>query len=307
MGLGAGQLDVDDLHAAEDLGARPVGADDVDRVGHQRRAGPRLQPAGDVATLVGPREQDDRRSVLLDQARDRERLRPAGEAREHLVVGGEDRGGPVRAELRGGVGGAGSERDRRDLGAQRARDGQELRRGLVDVAARPSRRRPRPPPPQITFASASSSTMRPTAASPWTISPPPFAACVDDLDHRLRAAQVLGREAEVGGREPLERLLLRLHDPLQARIARLGGAGGDGHERGGRAREDVVAPLGLPFDAQGVSVELQRAHRRDAGVAEQRRDGHRHRPRVAVRRLDARDRPGRPAAAARSRPRARGR
>src|SRR5205823_6162278 len=74
------------------------------------------------------------------------------------------------------------------------------------------------------------------------------------VDLGLRAALADGAavEAEVGERERLLRLLLRAHDPLQRRVARLVDRVRDGDDGRERRLDDVVAELRLPLAADGA-------------------------------------------------------
>jgi hypothetical protein len=86
-------------------------------------------------------------------------------------------------------------------------------------------------------------------------------------------ARLAGLHAEVAERELLLRLLLRAHDPLERRVARLVDRVGDRDHGRQRRLDDVVAVLGLPL-ASGFAV-LQRQLRdlRDHGALEPLRDG----------------------------------
>ena len=196
--FGPGEIDLDDLRAAEDLGAGSRRALDVGRVGHEGRAGER--PAG------------ARRHRAPSYV-------PRNRINEGVCV-------PISACS---VCAAGRPAGRRTAGrrsrrrwphrARRARPPRRSRR----ARARPRRRRRRAPAPssaararwgaapsardlrvdpgrahQITFASARRSAIRATASSPVTISPPAFGGRVGHGGHGLRSRPDRV-DAEVGG------------------------------------------------------------------------------------------------------------
>ena len=102
-------------------------------------------------------------------------------------------------------------------------------------------------------------------------------------DGRARAglAGLLGRHAEVGERERLLRLLLRAHDPLQRRVARLVDRVRDGDHGGQRRLDHVVAELGLALAARLAVLDARaRPPARSAAAAA----GRRRRPRARRRR-----------------------
>ena len=85
---------------------------------------------------------------------------------------------------------------------------------------------------------------------------------------------------EVGEREHVLLLLLRAHDPLQRRVARLVDRVRDGDDRRQRRPDDVVAELGLTLPGDGPSPASARRPARSAAAAAARRP----RPRAPHRR-----------------------
>ena len=193
--------------------------------------------AGHVAALVGRREQDQVGRV--HRARARRARRPARAARPRSCRRRWRRAGPLRAHRRSSAEApapAPNATTRERVGDRRAPPS-------AARAWRPTGRRPRARPPprrsssQITFASARRSAIRAIASSPAsTISPPGLLGRRRNLGHRLQRRHVAACQAEVGEREPFERLRLRLHDALHARVPRLGGARRQRDERRQGAR-----------------------------------------------------------------------
>ena len=95
----------------------------------------------------------------------------------------------------------------------------------------------------------------------------------------------VGAEAEVGGGDLVDRLVLRRHDPLERRVAGLDHTGGHAHDRGQRRLDDVVAGLGLALDRDLAVADLDVLGERQRRPAEQLGDLRRDRAGVAVGRL----------------------
>ena len=126
---GAVELHVDEQRAAGDLRPRTVDGGHVDRVAHERRAGLRLETAGDITRDVRGREQDQVGRVRVDQRVERVGRGLSQALLVDGVVAREDRLRPVPGERRRRCGRARAERHGLDLIAQLARLGQELERG----------------------------------------------------------------------------------------------------------------------------------------------------------------------------------
>src|SRR3954451_23617871 len=96
----------------------------------------------------------------------------------------------------------------------------------------------------------------------------PLAIVLDDLTGLARlggghvhdllpgAGPAGGVHAQVGGLDGVDRLVLRRHDPLEARVAGLHHAGGHRYDGGQRTLDLVVAGLGLALDLGGGAVEF---------------------------------------------------
>ena len=92
---------------------------------------------------------------------------------------------------------------------------------------------------------------------------------------RLRAglAELRRVDAEVGRGEALLRLLLRAHDPLQRRVARLVDRVGHRDDRGQRRLDHVVAELRLPLHARLAVRDRELRRLRDERQAQPVGDG----------------------------------
>src|SRR5262245_29897362 len=106
-----------------------------------------------------------------------------------------------------------------------------------------------------------------------------------DLLTGARPADRTRVEPEVARGDGVDGLVLRRHDPLERRVARLDDPGGHAHDRGQRRLDDVVTVLGLALDGDLAVGDLDVLRERERRPAEQLGDLTRDRARVTVGRL----------------------
>ena len=107
---------------------------------------------------------------------------------------------------------------------------------------------------------SSSSTIRSAPSASPTTSPASRSGAISIAITRCVERDVGASDAELGEREPSERLLARGHRVAHRGVARLGRGGRQSHERREGAGDDVVARRGLPLcDERSAVISTLRA------------------------------------------------
>ena len=244
---------------------------DVDEIPVEPGVEARREPGGDVGREDGVGEEDGVVAAVLDDLREHVDARLRQRLLDLAVLADPDLRG---AELPG----LGRERLRalagdhgRDVAvAERRRLREHAERALLQLVAvvleEDERRH------QTSLFSARKSTIACAAlpsssilrASPRAGGSP----SASTVGPRAGLARLAGVDAEVGEREDVLRLLLRAHDPLERRVARLVDRVAHRDDRGQRRLERVVAELRLPLDADGAAVDRELHRLRDDRPAE---------------------------------------
>ena len=240
-------------------------------------------PAATSAREHGRGEEHGVEAALADELGEHVHARLRQRIGERRVVGDVDLGGPVRAQP------VGEAADVLRRGAPPRR-----RRARPAFASTPSEPLATSPSwcstktrtHQTSFRSARKATIcsaeEPPSSSIRWVSPREGGGEAERTSVREPASPgVSGVHAEVGERDRLRRLLLRAHDPLERRVARLVDRVGDGHQRGQRRLEDVVAVLGLALRLHRAASRARAsrpARRAAAGAGRRARPRGRRRP-----------------------------